>query len=237
MKRVEIEGSKILLVEDEENLAIGLEYNLLEEGYQVVRVADGKQALACFTQQEFDLIILDVMLPFFDGFEVAKRIRVLSAQIPILMLTARTAPEDKIRGLGIGADDYLSKPFHLEELFLRVQGMLKRKMWYKKNIDSKVIYRFGQNEIDFSDLTCIAEKRRIRLTPLEAILLKFLIDNSNHVVSREELLENVWQTASDMETRTVDNFILRLRKYFEPDPAHPKYFKNIRGAGYKFVPD
>ena len=228
--------STILLVEDEETLAIGLEYNLSEEGYRVIRAADGVEAVERFNAQTIDLVILDIMLPHLDGFAVAERIRERSPQVPILILTARTSSADRIQGLEVGADDYLNKPFHLKELLLRVRGMLKRKKWYRKVPGSADVYRFGENEIDFSTLTGTAGRQIIRLTPLEAMLLGYLIDNAERVVSRKELLENVWQTTPVIETRTVDNFIARLRKYFEPDPAHPIYFRNIRGAGYLFSP-
>jgi DNA-binding response OmpR family regulator len=232
-----VEGSIILLVEDEESLAIGLEYNLTEEGYRVIRAANGTEALQRFDSAQVDLIILDIMLPHVDGFEVASRVRERSPQIPILMLTARTSAADRIRGLEIGADDYLTKPFHLRELLLRVRGMLRRKMWYRKSLELRTRYRFGDNEVDFSSLICTAQGKTFRLTPLEAGLLSYLIQNSGRVVSREELLENVWQTTGDLETRTVDNFIVRLRRYFEPDPSQPRFFKNVRGAGYEFRPE
>jgi two-component system alkaline phosphatase synthesis response regulator PhoP len=234
MSNTTFAGSKILLVEDEETLAIGLEYNLTEEGYIVVRAEDGKQALDRFNSQEFDLIILDIMLPYLDGFEVATKIRETSPQLPILMLTARTGAGDRVRGLEIGADDYLTKPFHLEELLLRVQGMLKRKMWYKKNINEQPVYRFGENEINFENLFAHSGKREFQLTQREAMVIKFLIENKGRIVSRTELLQKVWNTSSEIETRTVDNFIVRLRKYFEPYPAKPIYIKSVRSVGYMF---
>ena len=236
MKR-EFEGSVILLVEDEETLAIGLEYNLAEEGYQVLRADDGLKAIELFESHDIDLVVLDIMLPHVDGFEVAERIRETSPQMPILMLTARTAAVDRVRGLEMGADDYLTKPFHLMELLLRIQGMLKRKRWYRDSISEAVNYRFGDVIVDFSTLNARVRGEKTRLTPLEATLLRYLSNNRDRIIPREELLENVWHTISDMETRTVDNFIMRLRKYFEPDPATPKYFRSVRGAGYLFTPD
>ena len=235
MNKSEYTGSKILLVEDEETLAIGLEYNLSEEGYLVVRAKDGKQALECYESQEFDLIILDIMLPYLDGFEVSEKIREKSPQIPILILTARTGPVDRVHGLEIGADDYLTKPFHLQELLARVKGMLKRKMWYKEITSDQPVYSFGDNEINFKDLTARADKREIQLTQREAMVLKFLIENKGKIVSRKELLEKVWNISSEVETRTIDNFIVRLRRYFEPNPAKPIYIKSIRSAGYMFI--
>jgi two-component system, OmpR family, alkaline phosphatase synthesis response regulator PhoP len=227
-------GSKILLVEDEESLAVGLEYNLTEEGYKVIWAKDGKKALDCFKKTQFDLIILDIMLPYYDGFEVAKKIREKSPEIPILMLTARTHVNDKVHGLAIGADDYMTKPFHLPELLVRVQGMLKRKMWYKEVTISQPIFRFGDNEINFENFNAQASGQNIQLTTHEAMVLKYLIENKGKIVSRKELLENVWNITSEIETRTVDNFIARLRKYFEPDPAKPVFIKSIRVAGYLF---
>jgi two-component system alkaline phosphatase synthesis response regulator PhoP len=230
-----LKGSKILLVEDEESLALGLRYNLREEGYNVRWVVDGKQAIVAVSKTSYDLIILDVMLPYFDGFEVAEQIRKEMPQIPILMLTARTRMEDKIKGLELGVDDYMTKPFNLEELLLRLKGMLKRKMWYQKASDIEPLFKFGANEINFEDLSCQTITQKIRLTHREAMVLKYLITNRGKIISREELLENVWGISSAVETRTVDNFISRLRKYFEPDQANPVYIKSVRGAGYIFT--
>jgi DNA-binding response OmpR family regulator len=228
-------GSKILLVEDEESLAVGLEYNLTQEGYRVTRASDGKEALECFRSLEFDLIVLDIMLPYMDGFEVAEKIRERSPQMPILMLTARTAAKDRVKGLEIGADDYMVKPFHLRELLLRVRGMLRRKEWYHSSVGAAPSVLFGGNEIHFEEMTFRNGERMIRLTPHEAMVLKYLIDRKDKVVSRKELLENVWQIPGHVETRTVDNFILRLRKIIEPDPAKPVFIKSIRSAGYMFT--
>ena len=227
-------GSRILLVEDEDSLAIGLEYNLSEEGYIVERAADGEEALEYIKKDEYDLIILDIMLPYLDGFELAKLIRLRFPKVPILILTAKTGIKDRIKGLELGADDYLTKPFHLEELLLRLKGMLRRKMWYKSATDSKPIYRFGENEINFVDLTCQVGKDKIRLTVLEAMVLKYLLEHKDKIVTRKELLEKVWNIHSEVETRTIDNFIARLRKYFEPNPAKPIYILSIRSAGYMF---
>jgi DNA-binding response OmpR family regulator len=225
---------RILLVEDEENLAIGLEYNLTEEGFVVTRAEDGKKALELFRSESFNLIILDIMLPFVDGFEIAEEIRKSDPQMPILMLTARTTRKDKVKGLEIGADDYLTKPFHLEELILRVKGMLKRKEWYKDVSLTDPVYTFGDNEINFENLICKTISGEFRLTQHEAMVMRYFIDNKEKIVSRKELLENVWHLNPEIETRTVDNFIARLRKYFEADPSKPVYIKSVRGAGYLF---
>jgi len=228
-------GKRILLVEDEETLATGLLFNLKEEAYHVFWAKDGLQALELFESGTYDLIILDIMLPYHDGFEVAQQIRQKSSQIPILMLTARTGIYDRIKGLEIGADDYLTKPFHLRELLLRIEGMLKRKSWYKSEDGKITICTFGENEINFETLSGRAGDRKIQLTLQEARLLKYFIDHKNTVVSRKELLEQVWNIPFEIETRTVDNFVMRLRKYFETDPARPVFFKSVRGVGYIFT--
>lgn len=225
---------KILLIEDEESLAHGLEYNLTEEGYEVKWAKDGKAGLQMFEEESFDLIVLDIMLPFLDGFELSSIIREKNPQLPILMLTARKGAEDKIRGLELGADDYLTKPFNLNELLLRIKGMLKRKEWYKNISSIPEVFTFGKNKIDFEKLTAQTSTKKIILTLQEAMVLKYFIENKDRVITRKELLENVWHVNPDIETRTVDNFISRLRKYFEPDPANPVFIKSIHGAGYMF---
>ncbi|MBN1781487.1 response regulator transcription factor [bacterium] len=227
--------NRILLVEDEESLAVGLEFNLVQEGYDITRANDGKTALEWFQKQVFDLMILDVMLPFYNGFELIQIIREKYPQIPVLMLTARTGIKDRIKGLELGADDYMTKPFHLEELLLRVRGMLKRKQWYQDLPDVPLRFRFGENEVDFETLNCIAGKQKFRLTPHEAMVLKYLVRHKGKIVSRDELLEKVWNVSPEVETRTVDIFIARLRKYFEHNPGKPVYFISIRGAGYRFM--
>ncbi|MBN2048834.1 MAG: response regulator transcription factor [Spirochaetales bacterium] len=227
---------KILLVEDEESLAIGLTYNLEEEGYRVVRAEDGVKACESFQKEQFDLIILDIMLPHMDGFEVAEKIREISPRVPILMLTARTQIDDKIKGLRTGVDDYLTKPFHITELLLRIKGMLKRSDWYKPIDDSKGTYRFGSRTFNFSTLTCTVDNLTKPITPLEARLLQYFFSNPGRIISRGELLTKVWETTSDIQTRTIDIFISRLRKYLEKDPSNPVFLKNIRGAGYLFDP-
>jgi DNA-binding response OmpR family regulator len=234
MSDEQLEKSKILLVEDEENLALGLEYNLSEEGYLVTIARDGKEALKYFDENEFDLIVLDIMLPYYNGFEIAKHVREKHPQMPILMLTARTQVEDRVKGLELGADDYLTKPFHLKELLLRIKGMLKRKRWYQKVVIENPIYIFGNNEINFENLKCSKDKKEFQLTSYEAMIMKYLIENKDKVVTRKELLENVWNMNPDIETRTVDNFIARLRKHFEDDPSNPKFIVSVRSAGYMF---
>jgi DNA-binding response OmpR family regulator len=234
MNNSTFEKHRILLVEDEENLAIGLQYNLTEEGYIVELAKDGREALKLFETKKTDLIVLDIMIPYIDGFEIARRVRKKDPQMPILMLTARTTREDKVKGLELGADDYITKPFHLEELLLRVKGMLKRKTWYKDVTSDKPLISFGKNKINFENLGCSNAKNDFKLTPQEAMVMKYLIENKGKIISRKELLENVWHLNPDIETRTVDNFIARLRKYFEVDPSNPVYIKSVRSAGYMF---
>jgi DNA-binding response OmpR family regulator len=234
MAENEYSGSRILLVEDEDSLAIGLEYNLSEEGYVVTIASDGHQALKYIDSESYDLILLDIMLPYLDGFTVAKKVRERFPQIPILMLTARTAAKDRIKGLELGADDYLTKPFHLKELLLRIHGMLRRKNWYQEATEVSPTYRFGENEVNFENLTCRAGNKDMKLTAHEAMFLRYLIDNQGRVISRKEILEKVWNLDSEVETRTIDNFVVRLRKFFEPNPSQPIYIKSVRGIGYEF---
>jgi DNA-binding response OmpR family regulator len=225
---------KILLIEDEESLALGLDYNLTEEGYYVVWADNGKSGIEKFLTDNYDLIILDIMLPYLDGFEVAKKIRESDPKMPILILTARANAVDKIKGLEIGADDYITKPFNLDELLLRIKGMLKRKAWYNNLIDVNSIYKFGNNEINFDKLLCKIKDSELQLTQREAMVMRYLIERKEKIVTRQELLENVWHINPDIETRTVDNFIARLRKYFEDDPSNPVYIKSVRSVGYTF---
>ena len=234
MSKKNCQRLKILLVEDEESLAAGLIYNLSEEGFDVDWVADGREALNRFNSLSYEMVLLDIMLPYIDGFEVAEQIRIKDPQMPILILTARTSAQDKVKGLEAGADDYLTKPFHLQELLLRVKGMLRRKTWYKKSTDSLPSYQIGASLINFEILTCVRGSETIQFTVREAMVLKYLIEHRGNIVSRKELLENVWSISTEVETRTVDNFIARLRKYLETDPTRPEYIKSIRGRGYIF---
>ena len=235
----------ILLVEDEESLAIGLEYNLREEGYEVIRAADGAEAVARFDADHVDLVILDIMLPRMNGFKVAEHIRENSPRVPIMMLTARSAPSDRVRGLEIGADDYLAKPFNLEEFLLRIERLLTRGAWSQGNTNLNgnglpslpQIYKFGSNRIDFETLTAQGPSGRINLTDQEARLLKIFIAHRGKPLSRSILLETGWGYEKGTSTRTVDNFIVRFRKYFEDNPKKPVYFKSLRSVGYIFNHD
>lgn len=229
------DNPRILMVEDEEILAEGIRFNLLKNGYTLDWVKDGCAALKAFRDSKYDLILLDIMIPYIDGFEVARQIRAAAPLMPILMLTARTAVDDRVHGLEIGADDYLTKPFHLEELLARIKAMLRRHDSYRKMPPFSDVYRFGHNEVNFSDFTCRSGSREFNLTQREAILLKYLVANRKRILPRQELLENVWNISSEVETRTVDIFIARLRKYFEANPKRPIYIKSVRSVGYLFT--
>jgi DNA-binding response OmpR family regulator len=227
----------ILLVEDEINLARPLHFNLEQEGYRVRTTPSGREALQLLSSEQFDLIILDIMIEEMDGFEVARRVRQRDQRLPILMLTARTAEVDRIRGLEIGADDYLVKPFHLRELLLRVRRMLQRSCWYADRAEPQRTLSVAGYTVNFDQLTATGPRGELQLTALEARLLEVLASQPDSVVSRAELLEKVWGYRSDVETRTVDNFIVRLRKYFEPEPDRPRYFISVRGQGYMYRKD
>ena len=226
--------TRILLVEDEINLARGLTYNLEAEGYQVIAAADGNQAVERVQQGGFDLVVLDIILPFIDGYGVLEEIRRLYPRLPVIILTAKLEEGDRITGLELGADDYLTKPFHLKELLLRIEGMLRRSGWYEEE-KSDEEYSFGLNRVNFKSLTASGPKGDRDLTLKEAHLLQVLIDHEGEVLSREKLLEEVWGYPPDMVTRTVDAFIARLRSYFEANPKKPVHILSLRGLGYRFV--
>lgn len=226
---------RILLVEDEEHIRETLKLNLELEGYEVVAANNGKAAIKRFQEEHFDLVLLDLMLPEMDGLQVSEQIRLTNMGVPILMLTAKDQPEDRIAGLRKGADDYLTKPFNLEELLLRIEKLIRRTSKSPENTPE--IYTFGANKVNF--LTFEAEGRDglIQLTKKEAMLLKLLVDRKNEVVSRNQILQSVWGYEVFPSTRTIDNFILSFRKYFEDDQRNPRFFHSIRGVGYKFTPD
>jgi DNA-binding response OmpR family regulator len=226
--------NKILLVEDEKHLAKGLLYNLGKEGYQVTVAEDGLAALACLDKEEFDMMILDLMLPKMGGMEVIKKVRETNIRFPILMLTAKTTDEDRTLGLEAGADDYLTKPFHLPELLLRVKGILRRKDWYEEPVRNLEYFEFDNMWVDFKTGKARGCDGEFYLTSKEVLVMNLLIANRGKVVSREELLEKVWGYSPNTETRTVDNFIARLRKYFEKKPQNPRYIVTVREKGYQF---
>jgi two-component system alkaline phosphatase synthesis response regulator PhoP len=228
--------ASILLVEDEENLHEALKLNLEMEGYEVTSAYDGTQALKAITNEYFDLIVLDVMLPNIDGISVAETVRVNNLDTPILMLSAKSTSADRILGLKKGADDYLTKPFNLEELLLRVEKLITKNK--KINIRETVgdTYAFGNNTIDFKAQDAITyDGKTIELSKKETMLLKLLIENKGEVTTREKILQLVWGYNVYPTTRTIDNFILNFRKYFEEDSRNPKYFHSIRGVGYKYT--
>lgn len=227
---------RILLVEDEEHLQEAIKLNLELEGYKVVAVGNGIDAVKVFKQERFNLVVLDVMLPELDGFGVCEAIRLHNSSVPILFLSAKNTSEDKILGLKRGADDYMTKPFNLEEFLLRVHALVKRGLSIEEKKEMNDVFRFEGNEVNFLTFEILGkDKKQIRLTKKEIALLKLLIERRNEVVSREQILETVWGYDIYPSTRTVDNFILAFRKYFEVDPKVPQYFFSVRGVGYKFV--
>jgi DNA-binding response OmpR family regulator len=227
------ENPHILLVEDEMHLARGICFNLEQEGYRVNHVESGEEALERLKYDRFALIILDVMLPGMDGFEVCRHIRKMDTKVPILILTARAGEGDRITGLTSGADDYLVKPFSLSEFLLRVEGMLRRSSWYRPEPVEEG-YRFGDNEVYLLSYRARTAQGEIDLTDLEVKMLALFFQKEGEAIPRHTILETVWGYASDTETRTLDNFVVRLRKYFEPNPAKPVFFQTVRGVGYRF---
>jgi two-component system alkaline phosphatase synthesis response regulator PhoP len=259
--------SAVLIVEDEKHLADGLRYNLEAEGYTVEVTGDGEAALALLLEQrqDFDAVVLDVMLPGKDGFTVAAELRRAGQFVPVLMLTARGRPEDVLRGFESGADDYLAKPFELAVLIARLNGLLRRRTWFQlaqgdaatlptparaggRRADGQSddepaaapeseLFVFNGKTIDFAALELRSHEQTVRLTLMEAAVLRYLIKHEGRVVSRKSLLEDVWDLREDTDTRAIDNFIVRLRKYIEDEPARPKHLLTVRGVGYRFIAD
>lgn len=226
----------ILLVEDEQNLHEALKLNLEMEGYEVTSAFDGDEAIKKIESAYFDLIIMDIMLPNLDGISITENVRVHNNEVPILMLSAKNAPADKVLGLKKGADDYLTKPFNLEELLIRVSKLIEKnkRIQVKESIGDH--YQFGNNQLDFKALEAITYNGiSIPLSKKEALLLKLLIENKGEVVTREKILQVVWGYNVYPTTRTIDNFILNFRKYFEEDSRNPRYFHSVRGMGYKYT--
>jgi len=235
----------IALIEDEEHLAQGLLFNLAAEGYRTHHESDGDAALAYLLDppEPIAAIVLDCMLPGTDGFAIARALRDLQCFTPILMLTARTRPEDILEGIEAGADDYLPKPFDLNILLVRIKSLLRRTMWQSappiasaepSPADS---YTFNRRTIRFDALELIAPHRTTRLTVMEADLLRYLTLRPGQIVSRKQILEDVWRVREDTDTRAIDNFIVRLRRYIEDDPANPVHLTTVRGVGYRFLPN
>ena len=243
--------SRILVVEDERHIADGLRFNLEAEGHEVSVATNGEQAIAAVLddRRQFDVMVLDVMLPGKDGFTVASTLRAAGAFVPILMLTARGRPEDVLKGFEAGADDYLPKPFELAILIARINGLLRRSRWNGPSVDSaqgrqadapsppRDVYTFAGRAIDFTAMEIQARGRSYHLTLMECDLLRYLVTHAGQPVSRRELLENVWGLHEGTDTRAIDNFIVRLRKYIEESPASPQFLQTVRGVGYKFVPE
>ena len=265
MKRA---GQRVLIVEDEHNLAQGVRFNLEAEGYDADVVDTGEAALERLLGQArtpYDLVVLDVMLPGKDGFAVVSELRAARQFVPVLMLTARGRPEDVLRGFESGADDYLPKPFELAVLIARLNGLLRRRQWFHLDRDNSValdkrdypfsrgrqandpgtngsspgaendIFTFGGKTIDFRELELRTGEQTVRLTLMEAEVLRYLINHEGHVVSRRSLLEDVWGLREDTDTRAIDNFVVRLRKYIEDVPSRPQHLLTVRGVGYRFV--
>lgn len=224
------------MVEDEENLHDALKLNLELEGYEITSAFDGQQALQKIEQEYFDLIIMDVMLPGVDGISVTENIRLQNNEVPILILSAKNTSSDRVAGLKKGADDYLTKPFNLEELLLRVQKLIEKNKKLQEKDSVGDTYTFGKNMIDFRAQEVTTRKgERLQISKKEAMLLKLLIENKNEVVPREKILQSVWGYNVYPTTRTIDNFILNFRKYFEEDSRNPQYFHSVRGVGYKYT--
>jgi len=238
--------SSVLIVEDEAHLAQGLRFNLEAEGHTVRVVPDGESALDLLLNKKngFDAVVLDVMLPGKDGFAVTAELRAAKNYVPVLMLTARSRPQDVLEGFAAGADDYLPKPFELAILLARLQGLLRRREWLRASRDSAPAgptataadqFSFDGKTIDFGTLELRAQTQTFQLTLMEAELLRHLIRNAGKVVSRKSILEEVWGLREDTDTRAIDNFVVRLRRYIENDPSQPRHLLTVRGVGYKFV--
>lgn len=227
---------RLLVVEDEAHLATALKLNLELEGFHVDVATSGKRGRELLLNPDpYDAIVLDVMLPDLDGFTLCAHMREAGNFTPVLMLTARSAPEDRVRGLDAGADDYLVKPFSLDELLARLRSLLRRRGWDKSPAQSQSVLAFANAVVDFDTHAVTVGGKAVKLTQLELDLVRYFAANVGRVLSREELLEHVWKLRNYPATRTVDNFIGRLRKHFEPDPDRPKHFVAHRGSGYKFV--
>jgi two-component system, OmpR family, alkaline phosphatase synthesis response regulator PhoP len=236
--------SRILVVEDEQHLADGLRYNLEAEQYDVDVVDNGEEALKRLTADSprYDVVILDVMLPGIDGFSVVAELRQQRRFVPVLMLTARGRSEDVLRGFGAGADDYLPKPFELPILLTRVQGLLRRHEWFRQEAAAQTTpvaaqFSFRDKSIDFEQLEVRVGEKRMPLTLMEAALLRYFVQREGCPVPRKAILEEVWGLRDDTDTRAIDNFIVRLRRYIEDDPTSPRHLQTVRGVGYRFVAD
>jgi DNA-binding response OmpR family regulator len=229
--------SRVLIVEDEQHLADGLRFNLESEGYSVEVVDAGEAGIELLQNRpgDFDVLVLDVMLPGKDGFTVMSELRAAGRFVPTLMLTARSRPEDVLRGFECGADDYLPKPFELPILIARIKGLLRRQAWLRSPAKPKDVFEFEGRLIDFDNLELHVGEKKLQLTLMEANLLRYLVQHEGQAVSRKQMLEQVWGVREDTDTRAIDNFIVRLRKYLETDPSSPRHLLTVRGIGYRFV--
>ena len=231
--------SAVLIVEDEKHLADGLRYNLKAEGYEVDVAGSGEQAYDLLLERRpgYDVVVLDVMLPGIDGFSLASRLRSQGHFVPILMLTARGQAEDVLRGFEAGADDYLPKPFELSVLLARINALLRRREWFRKDLPKSdaQVFDIGDKRIDFESLELRSGEQTVQLTLMEAELLRYLIEHEGKIVSRSAILEDVWGLREDTDTRAIDNFIVRLRKYLEDEPSRPRHLLTVRGVGYRFI--
>jgi DNA-binding response OmpR family regulator len=243
--------SRVLVVEDEAHLAQGLRFNLEAEGYAAEVVGDGEAATDRLLEKKenFDAVVLDIMLPGKDGFSVVSELRAARNYVPVLMLTARGRPEDVLKGFAAGADDYLAKPFDLSILLARLQGLLRRSQWIRggpasgtsetradaNSIGDFGTFSFGGKTIDFGALELRSGDNTIHLTVMESELLRHLVSNDGRIVSRKQILEEVWGLKEDTDTRAIDNFVVRLRRYIEEDPANPRHLLTVRGVGYRFL--
>ena len=246
--------SRVLVVEDEAHLAQGLRFNLEAEGYRAEVVGDGESATDRLIEKKdsFDVVVLDIMLPGKDGFSVVSELRAARNYVPVLMLTARGRPEDVLKGFAAGADDYLAKPFDLSILLARLQGLLRRSQWMRSGTPASTessaatsadpvalgdfgTFTFDGKTIDFGALELRSGGHTIHLTLMESELLRHLVRNDGHVVSRKQILEEVWGLHEDTDTRAIDNFVVRLRRYLEDDPAQPRHLLTVRGVGYRFL--
>jgi two-component system, OmpR family, alkaline phosphatase synthesis response regulator PhoP len=232
----------ILVVEDEEHLAMGIKYNLVAEGYYVSVIGDGRAAVKFLTESadHIDLVVLDLMLPGMSGYAVCESLRAIDREVPVLILSARTLAEDRTRGFDVGANQYMSKPFELDEFISRVRNLLAFSRRHEENRGNPPHveqFEFGSAKIDFTTFEVLVQGESIRMTQMELTLLRYFIENQGRVIPRRELLENVWGMPGNINTRAPDQFIRRLRKIFEPDPAQPRHFLTIRDAGYRFIPE
>ncbi len=231
----------VLIVDDEPVMAQVLSENLSADGIRVTIAPDGERGLELWRSLEPDLVVLDVMMPRISGFEVCRRMRAAGSRTPVLFLSAKGQAEDRVSGLEAGGDDYLVKPFHLPEFMLRVTNMLRRQAWFKRDLETggtdQNVFGFGGHSVDFRAWTASLSNGRVEtLGERELMILRLLVERANQVVSRDEILDVVWGSEAFPSSRTVDNFVVRLRKLFEPDPSHPMYLHTVWGVGYRFTP-